>query len=88
VIVNHDEDIELKTVHELRGEVRKLRHAIRHHRDMKGNDRCWMDDLELYGHLPEGHDADLSLPTKEDFLRRCAAYCERFWSLRQRPEES
>ena len=78
----HDVDIEDKSVHELKAEVRRLRMAIRHHRDLKGNDRCWMDDLELYAHLPEREEGDLRLPPKEEFLKNCAAFCEKFWRLR------
>lgn len=35
-------------------EVIKLRAAIRKHRDMSGDDRCYIDDAELYSVLPEG----------------------------------
>lgn len=53
------------------------RAAIRKHRDEKGHDRCWLDDLVLYRMLPEGiGDADLTLPPKEEFLRGCDRYYE------------
>lgn len=29
--------------------------AIRKHRDQRGDDRCWLDDEELYRVLPEGY---------------------------------
>lgn len=32
----------------------KLATAIRKHRDQKGDDRCYLDDYELYAALPEG----------------------------------
>lgn len=35
-------------------EVERLRAAIRRHRDYRGDDRCFQDDVELYAVLPEG----------------------------------
>lgn len=56
----------------LKEKVLKLRNAIRKHRDQRGDDRCWMDDLELYGVLPEGvANTDLSLLSDEQFKRNC-----------------
>lgn len=34
--------------------VERLRDAIRRHRDYRGDDRCHLDDGELYDVLPEG----------------------------------
>lgn len=34
--------------------VATLEAAIRKHRDQRGDDRCWLDDEELYAILPEG----------------------------------
>lgn len=60
---------------ELLDHIAALEDAIREHRDQKADDRCWEDDLKLYGVLPEGvADADLRLPPKEEFLGRCALY--------------
>lgn len=50
-------------------EVEKLQAAIRKHRDTRGDDRCWLDDEELYSTLPEGF-----IPPVEDSsveLARC-----------------
>ncbi len=33
----------------------RLANAIRRHRDQRGDDRCWLDDEELYRELPEGY---------------------------------
>lgn len=55
-------------------EIIRLRHAIRKHRDQRLDDRCWMDDYELYEALPEGIDpsyVDLSLLPKEVMMRNC-----------------
>lgn len=38
---------------QLRAEVERLRAAIRKHRDEKGDNRCWLDDYELYAALGE-----------------------------------
>lgn len=32
-----------------------LMNAIRKHRDQRGDDRCWLNDEELYKVLPEGY---------------------------------
>lgn len=50
--------------------------AIRRHRDQRGDDRCWQDDLELYAALPEGvGGADLRLPSPQEMLENCKRYC-------------
>lgn len=66
----------------LRGEFREraervqaLEAAIRKHRDQRGDDRCWLDDGELYvtalGDTPM---AACALPPREEFLANCARY--------------
>ncbi|HLC45488.1 MAG TPA: hypothetical protein VJI67_01285 [archaeon] len=74
-----DEDLQGKQAKELATEVLRLRTQIRKHRDQRGDDRCWLDDLELYSILPEKTKADLTLPPREKFLKSCA----RFWESRQ-----
>lgn len=64
--------------------IQELDQAIRNHRDARGDDRCWLDDIELYKMLGESEVPEamkLSLPDKEAFLGRCAAY----WEHRQKP---
>ncbi len=72
-----DVDIEGLTRAQLKAEVRRLRDAIRGHRDQKGHDRCWLDDLELYSKISD-EDAkiafDGTLPPKAEFLAGCAQY--------------
>jgi hypothetical protein len=66
-------------------EVDRLKGAIRKHRDAHGDDRCWIDDLELYRIIGDG-DVDpssLKLPSKCEFLESCS----RFWSQRQHPAD-
>ena len=62
-------------------EVAKLKNAIRNHRDQRGNDRCHLDDAELYQVLGEGQ-PDTSLPPREEFLANCA----KFYECRQAPK--
>lgn len=61
---------------ELKIEVEKLRDGIRYHRDQKGDDRCWVDDLRLYEILPEGAEGlDTTLPPEDVFLDNCKRFC-------------
>lgn len=64
-------------------EIERLRAAIRNHRDQHGDDRCWLDDVELYRVLGDAAEVDITLPTKCEFLTSCA----RYWEQRQRPDE-
>ncbi len=59
----------------------KYEAAIKNHRDQRGDDRCWLDDYELYDVLDEGLEfkANNALPDRETFL----ANCERFHLCRQ-----
>lgn len=57
-------------------EVERLRAGIRYHRDQKGDDRCWVDDLRLYEMLPEGPVGyDSTLPPEDVFLDNCKRFC-------------
>ena len=62
-------------------EIDRLRAAIRKHRDMRGDDRCYLDDAELYAVLPEGdtRPASDSAVTEEN--------CRRFRECRQQGRE-
>ena len=53
-------------------EIEHLRNAIRKHRDQRGDDRCWLDDEELYKVLPEGY----TVPERDTSveLHRCEKY--------------
>ena len=64
---------------QLRSEVIRLRKAIRIHRDQRLDDRCWMDDYQLYEILPEGIDpsfVDLRLLSKEVMKKNCDRFIE------------
>lgn len=74
-----DQDVQKMDLEVLRQEIVKLRNGIRKHRDQKGHDRCWLDDIELYKLLPDNVPAITTLPPKDEFLRGC----ENFWETRQ-----
>jgi len=57
----------------------KYEAAIRKHRDQRGDDRCWMDDEELYKILPEGY-----VPPQRDELVEIGN-CIKFIGCRHRP---
>ena len=54
--------------------------AIRKHRDQRGDDRCWMDDEELYKVLPEG----FTPPPRDTTVE--LKNCERYIASRQAPQ--
>lgn len=68
----------------LKNKIKRLHNAIRHHRDEKGTNRCWLDDQLLYSVLPEGKKAVTLLPERHLFIRNC----ERFYDTRQNPNET
>lgn len=47
--------------------------AIRKHRDSKGHERCWLNDLELYQTLHEPI-PEPDLPPRCEFIANCEAY--------------
>lgn len=61
--------------------IRQLENAVKKHRDQKGDDRCYLDDLELYKVLYDNVEPDLALPSKEVFLKNC----ERYFECRKNP---
>jgi hypothetical protein len=63
----------------LRMENVRLQDAIRRHRDQRGDDRCWMDDEELYAVLPEGY----TPPARDTAVE--LKNCERFIASRRNP---
>ena len=56
--------------------------AIRRHRDQRGDDRCFLDDIELYGILPEGYEVGPQLDEPDVMLENC----KRFIASRHNPE--
>jgi hypothetical protein len=68
-----DEDLDLKTKDELIAEVRRLRNAIREHRDSSGHELCWHHPA-LWNLLPEKTDPKIEVPAWPDFLQGCLRY--------------
>lgn len=54
--------------------IKILENAIRKHRDYRSDDRCWMDDEELYKILPEGYTPPARDCSVE--LENCKKYIE------------
>jgi hypothetical protein len=70
-----DEDLAALSREELIAEVRRLREAIRAHRDSTMHDLCWHHP-RLWGLLPEPVPPDLAVPAWPQFLRGCVRYRE------------
>lgn len=59
-------------IKKLRWMVIDLRNTIRRDlRDVRGHDRCWLDDSLVYGHLPEKPGVVAGLYSKEQFMAEC-----------------
>lgn len=68
-----DEDLDEMTREELIAHTRKLRAAIRVHRDSSGHDLCWHHPA-LWSELPERQDPLPDVPVWPAFLRGCIRY--------------
>ena len=68
-----DEDLETMTQPELAAEVRKLRAAIRKHRDSTLHELCWHHP-DLWGLLPEQTEPQPTVPEWPQFMRGCIHY--------------
>lgn len=68
-----DEDLDRLTQAELLAEVRKLRAAIRKHRDSTLHELCWHHP-DLWGLLPERTDPQPVVPEWPQFMRGCIHY--------------
>lgn len=68
-----DEDLSGMTREQLLDEVKKLRQAIREHRDCSGHDLCWHHPA-LWSLLPERTDPLPVVPDWPEFLRGCIRY--------------
>ncbi len=78
-----DADLDTMSRNELITEAKRLRDAIRKHRDATGHDLCWHHP-QLWGMLPEKLNPDIAVPPWPKFLRGCVRYRE---SLdRQKPD--
>lgn len=68
-----DEDLDRLTQAELIAEARKLRAAIRKHRDSTLHELCWHHP-DLWGLLPEKTDPQPTVPEWPQFMRGCIHY--------------
>lgn len=68
-----DTDLERMSRDELIEEVKKLRQAIRRHRDSSGHELCWHHPA-LWGLLPEKTDPVPQVPDWPEFLQGCLRY--------------
>jgi len=68
-----DADLGAMSPAELEAEVRRLRAAVRAHRDSAGHDLCWHQPA-LWNLLPERAGPQLAVPAWPQFLRGCIRY--------------
>ncbi|MDM0052949.1 hypothetical protein QTI04_28390 [Variovorax sp. J22R115] len=68
-----DEDLQALSRDALAEEVRRLRAAIRRHRDASGQELCWHHP-DLWSVLPERVEPALSVPAWPQFMRGCVRY--------------
>ena len=68
-----DEDLDGLSREQLIVEVKKLRDAIRKHRDASGHELCWHHPA-LWGLLPEKTSPSLEVPEWPQFMRGCIRY--------------
>ena len=71
--MTEDTDLEDMDRDQLLEEVRRLRAAIREHRDSTGMELC-LYHPKLWGLLPEGVAPDIAVPEWPQFLRGCVRY--------------
>jgi hypothetical protein len=70
-----DEDLNDLSHEQLMDEVKRLRAAIRQHRNSSGHDLCWHHP-KLWQLLPERVTPDIAVPPWPKFLRGCVKYRE------------
>lgn len=68
-----DDDLDTMERNALIAEVKKLRAAIREHRDSSGHDLCWHHPA-MWALLPEKVDPSIAVPPWPKFLRGCIRY--------------
>ena len=68
-----DDDLDAMTPAQLVAEVKRLRAAIRTHRDASGHDLCWHQPA-LWDLLPERAPHTPTVPDWPQFMRGCVRY--------------
>ncbi|MEK7640808.1 MAG: hypothetical protein AAB389_02330 [Patescibacteria group bacterium] len=69
-----DADLKKMRPAQLRAEVMKMRRALRKHRALSENSRCWHCDLQLYEVLPDSKPAGKMTKPEPELLRNCRRY--------------
>ena len=68
-----DEDLDVLSREQLIAQVKRLRAAIRTHRDSSGHDLCWHHPA-LWALLPEKLSPAIAVPAWPQFMRGCIGY--------------
>lgn len=68
-----DRDLDGLGFQALLGEAKRMRRAIRAHRDATGHDLCWHHP-DLWDLLPDKKPIDVTVPDWPQFLRGCIHY--------------
>ena len=68
-----DDDLDLMSHDELLVAARRMREAIRVHRDASGQDLCWHHPA-MWDLLPEGTPPEIEVPEWPQFMRGCVRY--------------
>ncbi len=68
-----DDDLDGMTREQLTAEVKRLREAVRAHRDSSGHDLCWHHPA-MWSLLPERSDRLPVVPEWPQFMRGCIKY--------------
>ena len=68
-----DADLDALSRDQLLVELKRLRRAIREHRDSTGHDLCWHQPA-LWGLLPEKVVPAIAVPAWPQFMRGCIRY--------------
>ena len=71
--MHSDQDLDSFSREQLIAEIRKLRAAIRAHRDSSGHELCWHHPA-LWGLLPEKTDPQPVVPAWPKFMAGCIRY--------------
>lgn len=67
-------ELSLLNESELREAMRERRRVIREHRDMRGDDRCWLDDYVVWAMLDDSPPAPSALPAFEAGMEKCRQF--------------
>jgi hypothetical protein len=68
-----DEDLDNLSREQLVSEIKKLRNAVRAHRDSTGHELCWHHP-DLWDLLPEKVGLSVEVPAWPQFMRGCIHY--------------